>query len=121
MSGLEVAVAMATALGIGGLLQTIYSSFAQRRKVGADAAKEITAAAVELLSPLRQELALERAEGKADAAEAARLAARAKNDMEEVVAKLAICQRKVAALNHELDAMRRRNRELETMLKGAGQ
>ena len=112
---IEVIVALATALGLGGLLQTIYSSFSQRRKVGADAAKEITAAAVELLSPLRQELALERAEAKADAAEATRVNAKARADMDKVVAQLEVCQRKVTRLGEELDIMHQRNQELESL------
>ncbi len=116
----ELIVAVATALGVGGLLQTIYSSFSQRRKVGANAAKEISTAAVELLAPYRQELALERAEAKADRAEEARLSAQARVDLEEVLAQLAVCQRKVRQLNDELDTVLGENRELKTLLVEKG-
>ncbi len=113
---IELLIAVATALGVGGLLQTIWSSFSQRRKVGADAAKELSAAAVELLSPYREELRLERAEAKADRAEEARVIAKARADMGVVVAKLEVCQRKVSQLNAKLDASLERNRELELLL-----
>lgn len=55
------AAAFLAALGFGGALVAVINAVFQRRKVGADATAVVTAAARELVDPLRKELAHERA------------------------------------------------------------
>lgn len=61
MSPEALVVVIAAALG-GGTFASVIASISQRRKVGADATSVVTAAARELVDPLRRELANERAE-----------------------------------------------------------
>lgn len=52
--------------GLGAAVAAVIYALVQRRKVGADATAVVTAAARELVDPLRKELALERAEHAAE-------------------------------------------------------
>lgn len=61
MSPETLVLVLAAALG-GGTIAAVVNSISQRRKVGADATSVVTAAARELVDPLRRELNAERAE-----------------------------------------------------------
>lgn len=88
----DIALIM-TALGLGAILKSVIDAVSQRRKVGADVVNVLAAAAKELVEPLRQELAAERAAHKIELAEE-----REQHDRE-----LADEQRRVNSIRQQLD------------------
>lgn len=59
---IENVALLISALGLGAVLNSVVKAVSEKRKIGADATSVLTAAARELVEPLRQELKTERAE-----------------------------------------------------------
>lgn len=62
MLSVEQVALLLSALGLGAVLNSVIKAVSEKRKVGADATSVLTAAARELVEPLRRELQTERAE-----------------------------------------------------------
>lgn len=107
----------------GGAVSGIVSAILQRKKVGADATVVITAAARELVDPLRKELALERQEHSAEV-EAERVKVKqVRKELSEALEEARVLRNELAAARVDADALRRerekdhaRIRELEVQL-----
>ena len=120
----ELLGALIVALAGGGALAAIATTVGQRRKVGADATAVVTAAARELVDPLRQELATERREHAAEiegertkVLEFRRELAQALEDARALRAELTRVRAELDHAWREIDAQKKRNRELEQQLR----
>ena len=118
MNTQDTAVLLA-ALGFGGALVAVINAVFQRRKVGADATAVVTAAARELVDPLRKELANERASHYAEVeVERARVAevreelAAALSEARDLRNELALARVEADALRSEREADRATIRDL---------
>lgn len=90
----------------GGAITGVISAILQRRKVGADATAVITAAARELVDPLRKELATERSE-HAKEIEVQRVnVTRLGEELEAAVSEARTLRRELVAARVEADALR---------------
>lgn len=106
MSAAELATLLA-ALGFGGALVAVVNAFSQRRKVGADTTAVVTAAARELVDPLRKELALERAEHAKEIEAERRKVAEMRAELEACTEEAKVLRNELAMARVEADALRR--------------
>lgn len=119
----SIIAAVATSLGLGGVAVAVVNTVAQRRKVGADATSVVTAAARELVDPLRRELATERAEHSAEIAEGRVKVREIRDELDRALDEAKNLRMELAAVRVELDDSweqvangKRRIRELESEL-----
>lgn len=120
---IEQAALLISALGLGAVLNSVVKAITEKRKLGADTTSILTAAARELVEPLRAELANERVERAAENAEhVARLqqerAERAAEHAEHI-AELQREREQAAALTSDLDAALNECRTLRAGLAAA--
>jgi protein tyrosine/serine phosphatase len=110
VSATELATVLA-ALGFGGAFVAVVNAVSQRRKVGADATSVVTAAARELVDPLRRELANERAE-HAREVEAERMkVAQVRAELDAALREAKDLRNELAMARVEADALRRDREE----------
>lgn len=102
----ELAILLA-ALGFGGALVAVVNAIFQRRKVGADATAVVTAAARELVDPLRKELANERAAHAAEVDLERRKVAEVRAELAAALEEARILRNELAMARVEADALRR--------------
>lgn len=119
----ETIAMLAAALLTGGAAVAIVNAIAQRRKVGADATAVITAAARELVDPLRKELAQEREENAAEIASERAKVKLMKEEMDECVEEARLLRRELhdarveaARLRTEREEHIKRIRDLERIV-----
>lgn len=93
----------------GGALASVITTLAQRRKVGADATAVVTAAARELVDPLRRELANERAEHAAEIDVERKKVAGVRNELDQAMKEAQALRSELVAVRHEMDELRREN------------
>lgn len=105
-------VLILSALGLGAAIQQVVVALVQRRKIGADTVAVLTAAAADLVGPLRSELAAERAEVASLRTELAACSSEAHH----LRAELAAARVDADALRAGRDRDRRRIRQLEAQL-----
>lgn len=112
-----------TALGLGAVLQSVIAAVSQRRKVGADTMSVLTAAARELVEPLRKELAQERAEHSAELNMEQEKVREVRSELRAALDEVSELRDELAAARREAEQMRRereldhaRIRELEARL-----
>jgi chromosome segregation ATPase len=115
---------MAAALLTGGTIVAVVNAVAQRRKVGADATAVVTAAARELVDPLRKELAQERADNADEVAEERRKVAAMREEASAALEEARALRTELHEARLEADRLRRereadkaRIRELERALE----
>lgn len=119
----ETIAMVAAAVFSGGAVVAIVNAISQRRKVGADATAVITAAARELVDPLRKELAAERQENAAEiAAERAKVQLM-KQEMDDCVEEARLLRKELHDARIEASRLRtereehiKRIRELERIV-----
>jgi septal ring factor EnvC (AmiA/AmiB activator) len=119
----SIIAAVATSLGLGGVAVAVVNTVAQRRKVGADATSVVTAAARELVDPLRRELATERAEHTAEIEQGRAKVREIRDELDRALDEAKNLRMELAAVRVELDDSweqvargKRRIRELENEL-----
>jgi septal ring factor EnvC (AmiA/AmiB activator) len=119
----SIIAAVATSLGLGGVAVAVVNTVAQRRKVGADATSVVTAAARELVDPLRRELATERAEHTAEIEQGRVKVREIRDELDRALDEAKNLRMELAAVRVELDDSweqvargKRRIRELENEL-----
>lgn len=106
MSAAELATILA-ALGFGGALVAVINAVFQRRKVGADATAVVTAAARELVDPLRRELANERAEHAREVDVERAKVAEVREELRQALTEARSLRNELAMARVEADALRR--------------
>jgi protein tyrosine/serine phosphatase len=110
MTAAELATILA-ALGFGGALVAVVNAVFQRRKVGADATAVVTAAARELVDPLRRELANERAEHSREVAAERMKVAQVRDELAAALVEAQNLRNELAMARVEADALRRDREE----------
>ncbi len=119
----ELIAVILAAVFSGGAITSVVSSISQRRRVGADATAVVTAAARELVDPLRRELATERSE-HAEELEMERQKVRevraelaaAHDEARELRNELAMARVEADALRREREADRAKIREQQRLI-----
>jgi hypothetical protein len=101
------AAQLLAAIGFGGALVAVINAVSQRRKVGADATAVVTAAARELVDPLRQELANERASHAAEVELERSKVAQVREELRAALAEAQELRNELAMARVEADALRR--------------
>ncbi len=102
MSPAELATLLA-ALGFGGALVAVVNAVFQRRKVGADATAVVTAAARELVDPLRKELANERATHAAEVEMERQKVAEVREELQAMTEEAKALRQELGEVRRELD------------------
>lgn len=97
------------ALGLGGAIAAAVNAIVQRRRIGADTTAVITAAARELVDPLRKELATERAEHAAELDLGRRRLEQMREELASAMDEARALRSELAAARSEADALRREN------------
>lgn len=110
MSPAELATVLA-ALGFGGAVVAVVNAVSQRRKVGADATSVVTAAARELVDPLRRELANERAEHAREVEVERMKVAEVREELAQALTEAKSLRNELAMARVEADALRRDREE----------
>jgi protein tyrosine/serine phosphatase len=110
VSGTELATVLA-ALGFGGAFVAVVNAVSQRRKVGADATAVVTAAARELVDPLRRALADERAEHSREVEAERMKVAQVREELAAALVEAQNLRNELAMARVEADALRRDREE----------
>lgn len=104
-----------SALGLGAVLNSVVKAVTEKRKVGADTTSVLTAAARELVEPLRNELATERQERAeehrqhlAELQSERRQAEALKSELDRALDECRVLRRGLAAAHEELTRLRAR-------------
>lgn len=103
-------------IGAVGALGAVVNAVFQRRKIGADATAVVTAAARELVDPLRKELATERAENAAEALERGKAIALVLADLDAASEQAHRLRDELEDCRRELDILRRVSHQATTEL-----
>lgn len=106
MTSESLALVLAAVLG-GGTLASVVNAVLQRRKVGADATAVVIAAARELVDPLRQELANERAEHSRELEVEQEKVIRFRKEMDAALVEAQQLRNELALARVEADELRR--------------
>lgn len=105
VSSPDIAIIAASILS-GGATVAIVQAISQRRKVGADATAVVTAAARELVDPLRKELAQEREDNAKEVAAERAKVAEMRQEMENAIKEARVLRKELHDARLEADAMR---------------
>ena len=113
MDNRNLVASIIVALCGGGAITALLTTLGQRRKVGADATAVVTAAARELVDPLRRELAAERRDHAAEIELERKKVKEVRRELEAAMREAKALRRELADARAENDRYRKRIADLE--------
>jgi chromosome segregation ATPase len=120
MLSIEQVALLLSALGLGAVLNSVIKAVSEKRKIGADATSVLTAAARELVEPLRRELQTERAEREEEHTKHLRELAHEKREAKAVRRELDRALEDCRLLRRDLQAAQAELEELRARLSNGG-